>query len=51
MGRNFNVVLPLADLCFRTLLLRSKVSFKQARGPAVPEVQPKQPRGNALATV
>jgi hypothetical protein len=50
MGRNFNVVLPLADLCFGTLLLRSKVSFKQARGPAVPDVQPKQPRENALAT-
>ena len=50
MGRNFNVVLPLADLCFGTLLLRSKVSCKQARGPAVPDVQPKQPRENALAT-
>ncbi len=41
MGRNFNVVLPLADLLFGTLLLRSKVSFKQARGPAVPDVQPR----------
>jgi sterol desaturase/sphingolipid hydroxylase (fatty acid hydroxylase superfamily) len=43
MNRNFNVVLPLADLCFGTLLLRSKVHFKQASGPAVPNVQPKQP--------
>ncbi len=40
MHRNFNVVLPLADLCLGTLLLRSKVSFAQARGPAVPDVQP-----------
>lgn len=44
MGKNFNVVLPLADLCFGTLLLRSKVHFKQACGPAVPDVQPRQPR-------
>jgi hypothetical protein len=42
MGKNFNVVLPLADLCLGTLLLRSKVTFKQARGPAVPDVQPKE---------
>ena len=40
MNRNFNVVLPLADLCLGTLLLRSKVSFKQAQGPSVPNVQP-----------
>jgi sterol desaturase/sphingolipid hydroxylase (fatty acid hydroxylase superfamily) len=40
MGKNFNVVLPLADLCMGTLLLRSKVCFAQARGPAVPDVQP-----------
>jgi hypothetical protein len=44
MGKNFNVVFPLADLCFGTLLLRSKVHFKQACGPAVPNVQPKEPR-------
>jgi hypothetical protein len=42
MNRNFNVVLPLADLCFGTLLLRSKVHFKQACGPSVPNVQPRQ---------
>ena len=41
MHRNFNVVLPLADLCLGTLLLRSKISFAQATGPAVPNVQPK----------
>ncbi len=44
MGKNFNVVLPLADLLFGTLLLRSKVHFKQAEGPAVPNVQPKTPK-------
>lgn len=38
--KNFNVVLPLADLCLGTLLPRSKVKFKQAEGPAVPNVQP-----------
>lgn len=42
MNRNFNVVLPLADLCFRTLLLRSKVSFKQVEGPTIPNLQPKE---------
>ena len=41
MHRNFNVVLPLADLFLGTLLLRSKVHFKQATGPSVPNVQPK----------
>jgi Fatty acid hydroxylase superfamily len=41
MHKNYNVVLPLADLCLGTLLLRSKVHFKQAEGPAVPNVQPK----------
>ncbi|HVV00299.1 MAG TPA: fatty acid hydroxylase [Verrucomicrobiae bacterium] len=42
MRKNFNVVLPLADLCCGTLLLRSKVHFKQAEGPSVPNVQPRQ---------
>jgi hypothetical protein len=50
MGKNFNVVLPLADLCLGTLLLRSKVTFKQARGPAVPDVQPKQHRAKVPVT-
>jgi len=40
MHKNFNVVLPLADLLLGTLLLRSKVTFPQARGAAVPDVQP-----------
>jgi hypothetical protein len=40
MGKNFNVVFPLADLCLGTLLARSKVHFKQACGPSVPNVQP-----------
>jgi hypothetical protein len=44
MSKNFNVVLPLADLCLGTLLLRSKIHFKQAEGPSVPNVQPKTPR-------
>lgn len=42
MNRNFNVVLPLADLCFRTLLLRSKVSFRQVEGPMIPNLQPRE---------
>lgn len=41
MHQNFNVVLPLADLCLGTLLLRSKIRFDQAKGPSVPDVQPK----------
>jgi hypothetical protein len=40
MHKNFNVVLPLADFLFRTLLVRSKVSFAQAKGASVPDVQP-----------
>lgn len=51
MNRNFNVVLPLADLCLGTLLLRSKVQFAQARGPAVPDVQPLTGRRNWAASV
>ncbi len=43
MHRNFNVVLPLADLLFGTLLLRSPVRFAQARGVSVPDVQPRTP--------
>lgn len=37
---NFNVVLPLADLLFGTLLLRAKASFTQPKGVGVPNVQP-----------
>jgi len=40
MHKNFNVVLPLADFCMGTLLVRSKIKFAQARGPSVPDVQP-----------
>ena len=41
MGKNFNVVFPLADFCLGTLLVRSKIHFKQATGTSVPNVQPK----------
>jgi len=44
MHRNFNVVFPLADLMLGTLMLRSRVHFKQATGPTIPNVQPKSPR-------
>ena len=44
MHKNFNVVLPLADLLTGTLMLRSKVCFAQAQGSRVPNVQPKQNR-------
>jgi hypothetical protein len=37
---NFNVLLPIADFLFGTLLLRSKIPFKQVRGPFIPDVQP-----------
>lgn len=40
MERNFNVVFPLADWCLGTLLKRSPKPFMQARGDAVPDVQP-----------
>jgi hypothetical protein len=43
MHKNFNVVLPLADLCLGTLVLRAKTHFAQASGPAVPNVQPAAP--------
>jgi len=41
MHKNFNVVLPLADLCLGTLMLRAKTRFLQATGPSVPDVQPR----------
>ncbi len=41
MRNNFNVVLPLADLCLGTLMLRSRCHFAQAEGESVPCVQPK----------
>ena len=44
MHKNYNVVLPLADLCLGTLRLRAQTCFAQARGAAVPDVQPRQRR-------
>ena len=49
MHKNFNVVFPLADLCLGTLMLRAKTRFAQARGPAVPDVQPLEPVAAAAA--
>jgi hypothetical protein len=49
MGKNFNVVLPLADLLFGTLLLRSPAHFRQATGPSVPNVQPRVKKSFAAA--
>ena len=40
MGKNFNVVCPLADLVLGTLMLRAKVRFAQAEGTSIPNVQP-----------
>ena len=42
MYKNYNVVLPFADLLFGTLLSRSPIKFKQCRPSyCVPNVQPK----------
>ena len=41
MNKNFNVVLPLADFLFGSLMLRSPVCFAQTIGPSVPDVQPR----------
>jgi hypothetical protein len=50
MHKNFNVILPLADLCLGTLLPRSKVRFAQPRGLGVPDVQPlRAGHGGALS--
>ncbi len=38
--KNFNVVLPLADLLMGTLMPISKYRFDQPEGPSVPNVQP-----------
>lgn len=42
-SKNFNVVLPFADLIFGTLLRRSPAHFKQPIHSAVPDVQPRVP--------
>lgn len=40
MGKNYNVVLPIYDWAFGTLMRRSPKPFRQVRGRAVPSVQP-----------
>jgi hypothetical protein len=40
MHKNFNVVLPLADLLLGTLMLRARTHFAQVTGPGVPNLQP-----------
>jgi hypothetical protein len=40
MHKNFNVVLPIADLCLGTFMARAKARFCQATGPSVPDMQP-----------
>lgn len=40
MDSNLNVVLPLADFCLGTLVIRSKIPFPQPKGPSVPNLQP-----------
>jgi hypothetical protein len=40
MHKNFNVVLPVADLCLGTFMARAKTKFAQAQGSSVPNVQP-----------
>jgi hypothetical protein len=40
MHKNFNVVLPLADVLLGTFLGRAKIQFAQPKNPAVPNVQP-----------
>jgi hypothetical protein len=38
--KNFNVVVPIADLFLGTLITRSQVRFAQVTGPSVPDLQP-----------
>lgn len=40
VNKNFNVVVPIADFLFGTLITRSKVRFAQVRGSSVPDLQP-----------
>ena len=51
MHKNFNVVLPLADLCLGTLLVRSKIAFAQPQGPSVPNLQPRTEKVPAFRRV
>jgi hypothetical protein len=41
MGKNFNVVFPLADLCLGTLMRRSPIKFAPPGGDSIADVQPK----------
>ncbi len=41
MHKNFNVVLPLADLCPARCCCAQRFISKQAEGPSVPNVQPR----------
>jgi hypothetical protein len=45
MGRNFNVVFPLADLSLGTLLLRAKIHFPQPSNRPSPTSSP-EPRAH-----
>ena len=49
MNKNFNVVLPLADLMLGTFLARSTMNFAQARGPSIPNVQPSADKGDSCS--
>lgn len=40
-GKNYNVVFPLWDWLLGTLTTMAETPFAQARGPSVPDVQPK----------
>lgn len=42
MHKNFNVVLPLADIVLGTFVPRAKTRFAQPVNPAVPNVQPEE---------
>ena len=49
MGKNLNVVLPIFDFAFGSLLVRSPIRFAQATGPSVPDVQPREEKLQAAA--
>lgn len=40
MTKNFNVIVPIADYLFGTLITRSPVHFAQVKGSSVPDLQP-----------
>ncbi|MEK7170633.1 MAG: fatty acid hydroxylase [Patescibacteria group bacterium] len=43
MHKNFNVVLPLADVCLGTFLARSPIWFAHPTGPMIPPICPPAP--------